>query len=105
MPSAWTVTRNDVASIHTYIASEDGWLVNSHIIELPSQLFVVDAQYTLSNAREVVRHARDLGKPARPLPDPPTRLGGAKRGGNRGFRLPSTIGEASGDVRTSYARQ
>jgi glyoxylase-like metal-dependent hydrolase (beta-lactamase superfamily II) len=63
MDSVWTVARSDTATIHTLTAPEDGWLVNSHILELPSQLFVVDAQYTLANAREVVRHARELGKP------------------------------------------
>ena len=63
MPGGWTVTRNDVAPIHTFTASEDGWLVNSHVIEFPSQLFVIDAQYTLPNAHEVVRYARGLRKP------------------------------------------
>jgi glyoxylase-like metal-dependent hydrolase (beta-lactamase superfamily II) len=59
----WTVTRNDVAPIHTFTSSEEGWLVNSHVIEFPSRLFVIDAQYTLPNACEVVRYARDLRKP------------------------------------------
>ena len=63
MTSGWTVTRSDVAPIHTFTASEDGWLVNSHVIEFPSQLFVIDAQYTLPNAREVVGYARNLRKP------------------------------------------
>src|SRR5271156_1620162 len=63
MPGTWTITHNAVAPIHTYTAPEDGWLVNSHIIELPSQLFVVDAQYTLPKAREVVRYTHDLKKP------------------------------------------
>jgi glyoxylase-like metal-dependent hydrolase (beta-lactamase superfamily II) len=62
MSGAWTVTRNDVVPIHTFTASEDGWMINSHIVELPSQLFAVGAQYTLPNAREVVRYARDLRK-------------------------------------------
>jgi len=59
----WTVTRNALVPIHTFTAPEDGWLVNSHILELPSQLFVIDAQYTLPYAREVVRYANDLRKP------------------------------------------
>jgi glyoxylase-like metal-dependent hydrolase (beta-lactamase superfamily II) len=63
MPGAWTVTRNVIAPLHTFTASEEGWLVTSHIIELPSQLLVVDAQYTLSFAREVVRYATGLNKP------------------------------------------
>src|SRR5262249_29787680 len=49
--------------IHTFTAPEDGWFVTSHIIELPSQLLVVDAQYTLRFARDVARYAAGLGKP------------------------------------------
>ncbi|MEI9929498.1 MAG: MBL fold metallo-hydrolase [Rhizomicrobium sp.] len=52
-----------MAPIHTFTAPEEGWLVTSHIIELPSQLFVVDAQYTLPFAREVARRAAELKKP------------------------------------------
>src|SRR5215469_5124356 len=63
MPSTWTVTRTAVAPIHTFIAPEEGWLVTSHIIELSSQLFVVDAQYALPYAREVARYAEELRKP------------------------------------------
>src|ERR1700677_5173785 len=63
MPGTWTITRNSIAPLHTFTASEEGWLVTSHIIELPSQLLVVDAQYTLSFACEVVRYATGLNKP------------------------------------------
>jgi glyoxylase-like metal-dependent hydrolase (beta-lactamase superfamily II) len=63
VPGGWTVTRSDVAPIHTFSASEDGWLVNSHVIEFPWQLFVIDAQHTLPNGREVVRYARGFRKP------------------------------------------
>jgi glyoxylase-like metal-dependent hydrolase (beta-lactamase superfamily II) len=63
VPGGWTVTRNDVAPIHTFTASEDGWLVNSHVIGFPSRLFVIDAQYTLPNGHEVVRYAGGLRKP------------------------------------------
>jgi glyoxylase-like metal-dependent hydrolase (beta-lactamase superfamily II) len=49
--------------VHTYTAPESGWVVNSHIIELPTQLLLVDAQYTLANARAVADHAATLGKP------------------------------------------
>src|SRR5262245_32176064 len=59
----WTVTRNAFSPIHTFIAPEEGWLVTSHIIELPPQLLVVDAQYTLPYAREVARYAAELKKP------------------------------------------
>src|ERR1700677_4527036 len=63
MPGTWTITRNSIAPLHTFTAPEEGWLVTSHIIELPSQLLFVDAQYTLSFAREVVRYAIGLNKP------------------------------------------
>jgi glyoxylase-like metal-dependent hydrolase (beta-lactamase superfamily II) len=63
MPGTWTTTRAASTPIHTFTAPEEGWLVNSHIIELPSQLFIVDAQYTLPFAREVDRYAAGLGKP------------------------------------------
>lgn len=63
MIGKWTVTRNTIALIHTFTAPEEGWLVTSHIIELPTQLFVVDAQYRLSCARQVARYAAELGKP------------------------------------------
>jgi glyoxylase-like metal-dependent hydrolase (beta-lactamase superfamily II) len=43
--------------------TEDGWLVNSHIVELSSHLLVVDAQYTLPLASEVAHYARGLNKP------------------------------------------
>lgn len=49
--------------IHTYAAPEEGWRVNTHLIELPTQIVAVDAQYTLRYAREVVDYARSLGKP------------------------------------------
>src|SRR5215831_15466614 len=63
MPGRWTVTRNGSSAIHTFTAPEEGWLVTSHIIELPSQLLAVDAQYTLAFAREVTRYAFELKKP------------------------------------------
>jgi hypothetical protein len=40
MKGTWTVTRNRVAPIHTFTAPEGGWLVNSHIIELTTQLLI-----------------------------------------------------------------
>ena len=63
MPGTWTATRTGLPTIHTFTSPQDGWLVTSHIIELPSQLFVVDAQYTLAYAREVGRYAAALNKP------------------------------------------
>jgi glyoxylase-like metal-dependent hydrolase (beta-lactamase superfamily II) len=50
-------------TIHTYTAPEDGWVVNSQIVEFPTQLFVIDAQYRLKYAEEVAGYAANLGKP------------------------------------------
>jgi glyoxylase-like metal-dependent hydrolase (beta-lactamase superfamily II) len=63
MSGTWTLTPNGVAPVHTFTAPEEGWLVTSHVIELPSQTLVVDAQYTLRFAREVTQYVKDLKKP------------------------------------------
>lgn len=60
---AVSITNSDGFKVHTYTAPDDGWRVNTHIIELPTQLIAVDAQYALPYAREVVAYAADLGKP------------------------------------------
>jgi glyoxylase-like metal-dependent hydrolase (beta-lactamase superfamily II) len=57
------LTRSGEFCVHTYMAPDDGWCVNSHIVETANGLIVVDAQYTLSYAREVVAYAATLGKP------------------------------------------
>jgi glyoxylase-like metal-dependent hydrolase (beta-lactamase superfamily II) len=57
------VTQSEDIRVHTYTAPEEGWLVNSHLIELPSQLLAIDAQYMLPFAQEVVKYAATLGKP------------------------------------------
>jgi len=54
--------RGDV-KIHTYTSPENGLLVNTHLIELRSQLLAVDAQYGLPYAAEVIEYAKSLGKP------------------------------------------
>jgi len=58
-----TMSKHNEARVHTYTAPEDGWCVNTHIIELATQFLVVDAQYTLPYAREVLNYMRTLGKP------------------------------------------
>jgi glyoxylase-like metal-dependent hydrolase (beta-lactamase superfamily II) len=57
------LTRSGDVCIHTYTAPDDGWCVNSHIVETANGLVVVDAQYTLIYAREVLAYAAGLGKP------------------------------------------
>jgi glyoxylase-like metal-dependent hydrolase (beta-lactamase superfamily II) len=60
---AIALTRSGELCVHTYTAPDDGWCVNSHIVETANGLIVVDAQYTLTYAREVVAYAATLGKP------------------------------------------
>ena len=47
MKGTVTVTRAGEVSVHTYVAKERGWRATSHLIELASQLVLVDAQLTL----------------------------------------------------------
>jgi glyoxylase-like metal-dependent hydrolase (beta-lactamase superfamily II) len=58
-----TVTEREELKVHTYSAPEDGWAVNTHVIELADQLVVIDAQYTLVYANEVLAYAAMLNKP------------------------------------------
>ena len=67
MSGTMTVTESRNLRIHTFTAPDDGWSVNSHLIELPTQLIVIDAQYMLPYAREVVSYAQTLKKPIRRL--------------------------------------
>jgi glyoxylase-like metal-dependent hydrolase (beta-lactamase superfamily II) len=57
------LTRSGEVCIHTYTAPEDGWCVNSHIVETATELVIIDAQYMLPYARDVVAYAATLGKP------------------------------------------
>jgi glyoxylase-like metal-dependent hydrolase (beta-lactamase superfamily II) len=50
-------------TIHTYTAPDEGWVVNTQIIELPTEIFIVDAQYMLPFAEEVANYAAKLNKP------------------------------------------
>jgi glyoxylase-like metal-dependent hydrolase (beta-lactamase superfamily II) len=63
VPGEIALTRSGEICIHTYTAPEDGWCVNSHIVETATELVVVDAQYMLTYAQEVVAYAASLGKP------------------------------------------
>jgi glyoxylase-like metal-dependent hydrolase (beta-lactamase superfamily II) len=62
-PGKITVTKGPGLTVHTYTAPEVGWLVNSHIIELPKQLLIVDAQYLLPCGQELAQYAKSLKKP------------------------------------------
>jgi glyoxylase-like metal-dependent hydrolase (beta-lactamase superfamily II) len=58
-----TVSQHGRMWVHTYTAPDDGWCVNTHILEFTTQLLVIDAQCTLPYAREVLAYAQALGKP------------------------------------------
>jgi len=50
-------------TFHTYTAPEAGFRVNTHIVETPTELTVIDAQLALPFAQEVVNVIRALNKP------------------------------------------
>ncbi len=58
-----THTGAEGVTVHTYTAPYDGWTVNSHIVGLADQLIVIDAQYMMTFAAEVVAFAATLRKP------------------------------------------
>lgn len=63
MEGTIAVTRGASVTVHTYTAPEAGWKATSHIIELPSQLILVDTPLLPAHASEVVNLAASLGKP------------------------------------------
>jgi len=67
MSGTMTVTESRNLRIHPFTAPDDGWSVNSQIIELQTQLIVIDAQYMLPYAREAVSYAQTLKKPIKRL--------------------------------------
>ena len=62
MGGIMTRTGSGPVTIHTYTAPEKGWLVNSHLIELPHEIIIFDTQLTAEYAREVLEMAASLGK-------------------------------------------
>lgn len=62
MGGIMTRTGSGPVTIHTYTAPEKGWLVNSHLIELPHEIIIFDTQLTAEYAREVLEVAASLGK-------------------------------------------
>ena len=63
MQGTVSLTHGDKVTIHTYTAPELGWRANTHIIELPTQLVLFDAQLTPAFAREVLGITTALNKP------------------------------------------
>jgi glyoxylase-like metal-dependent hydrolase (beta-lactamase superfamily II) len=62
-PGKVNTTDGNGVLVHTYTAPDDGWVVNTHFIELPTQLIAIDAQYTIPHAKEALSFASTLGKP------------------------------------------
>ncbi len=50
-------------TFHTYTAPEAGFRVNTHIVETPAELTIIDAQLALPLAGEVAHVVKGLGKP------------------------------------------
>jgi glyoxylase-like metal-dependent hydrolase (beta-lactamase superfamily II) len=99
-----TTTEASGLRIHTYTAPEHGWRANSHIIELPSQLVIFDAQLTPAYARDVTGVADSLGKPVTRLyvsHAHPDHFAGAGSVSAPSYALESVkyLIDASGDVR------
>ena len=63
MQGTVTVTTGDQVRIHTYTAPEIGWRANTHIIELPSQVVLFDAQLGEELAADMLQVANSTGKP------------------------------------------
>jgi len=63
MEGTITIIDRDRVRVHSYMAPDDSLNVTTQIIETPSRLVAVDAQYALGYADEVVAYAKGLGKP------------------------------------------
>ena len=57
------ITEQPGLRVHTYTAPDNGWAVNTHLVELPTQLIAIDAQYMIPYAKEVLAYATTLAKP------------------------------------------
>src|ERR671919_1358415 len=62
MNGTFTTTRGAQVAIHTYTAPEFGWMATSHLVELPTQLLLVDTPLLADSARDVLAYANSLGK-------------------------------------------
>jgi glyoxylase-like metal-dependent hydrolase (beta-lactamase superfamily II) len=63
MQGTVTVTAAQRVKIHTYTAPERGWKANSHLLELPSQIIMLDAPLAVAFAEEVKVLAKSIDKP------------------------------------------
>lgn len=63
MEGSVRVLERDAARVHTYTAPEEGFLVNTHVIETDKRLVVVDGQLFMPYATEVADYIGRLEKP------------------------------------------
>lgn len=94
-PAGGTIvtTPKGKATLHSYIASEDGLLVTTHIIETENSLVIVDAQFVPAFAAEAKAFADTLGKPINRLiitHEHPDHFIGAKAFGDVPIYAPAT---------------
>lgn len=47
-------------SVHTYTAPEPGYLVNSQIIGMENNLVIIDTQFLIKSAEEILNFAKKL---------------------------------------------
>jgi hypothetical protein len=66
LAGAVRVRRYGEVTLHSYVAPEEGLLVNTQIVEGPTKLVIFDGQYFLRYAAEAAVYARSLGKPVDP---------------------------------------
>lgn len=68
-PTSGLVTIHKLGPVvlHTYTAPEASALVNTHIVETPNALYMIDAQFVQRFASEVRAYADSLGKPIEAL--------------------------------------
>ncbi|MFD6285810.1 MBL fold metallo-hydrolase [Streptomyces sp. NPDC060205] len=98
-----TITDTGQVRIHNYASPGDGLLANTQLIETPTRIIAVDAQFVLAYADEAVAYAQTLGKPIDRLiisHSHPDHYHGAARFGAPVHALQETIEEivAAGDA-------
>ena len=92
MNGTFTATDGAQVTIHTYTAPEEGWMTTSNLIELPTQLILVDTPLLPDSTNEVLTYAKDLGKPTSRVyisHGHPDHFAGAGRAGAPLYALPS----------------
>lgn len=58
-----TIHKLGAVTLHSYTAPETSAMVNTHIVETPNELHVIDAQFVQGFAAEARAYADSLGKP------------------------------------------